>query len=158
MKVEISLPEVVNLFKEIQEHPESFFEMIRVDVRESVDQCLTKMMDLELTQFFGRGVYKRVIGDVNHHNGCYGRRFTLKGIGEVPVKVPKDRNGEFNKFKEKWQQDLPSTVKCLENSIEACFNFFICPEKELISSRTSNIIERLNKEFKRRTKPSDMLK
>ena len=63
----------------------------------------------------------------------------------------------FNAFKDKWQKDLPSAVKCLENSIEACLTFFMCPEEEWISLRTTNIIERLNKEFKRRTKPMEIV-
>ena len=65
--------------------------------------------------------------------------------------------GFFNTFKDKWQKDLPTAVKCLENSIEACLTFFICPEEEWISLRTTNIIERLNKEFKRRTKPMEIV-
>jgi putative transposase len=51
----------------------------------------------------------------------------------------------------------PSGVKCLGNSVEACLTFFICPEEEWISLRTTNIIERLNKEFKRRTKPMEIV-
>ncbi|MBW2083096.1 MAG: transposase, partial [Deltaproteobacteria bacterium] len=47
-------------------------------------------MDMELTDFLGRGRYERVDGESNHRNGSYGRRFTLKGIGEVDVKVPMD--------------------------------------------------------------------
>lgn len=34
MKVKINIPEVVDLFKEIQGHPERHFDMIRVDKRE----------------------------------------------------------------------------------------------------------------------------
>ena len=63
----------------------------------------------------------------------------------------------FSVFKERWQQDLPSAVKCLENSLESCLTYLICPEEEWISLRTTNIIERLNKEFKRRTKPMEIL-
>lgn len=365
MKVEISVPEVVNIFKEIQEQPEKLFEMIRVDVRHSVGEYLSKLMDMELSSFLGRAPYERIEGESNHRNGSYPRRFTLKGIGQVPVEVPRDRKGEFetkviprskryedelrqdlsmmflsgvstrtlsmmserligrsisptevsnaNKelidaverwrnrdlseepikyifldgvnfdmrvdgsvekvpvlvaigvtetrhrrvlgfqagdkesaptwreffkdlkkrgldgsnmvlgvmdglpglekvfkeefpkakvqrcqvhvsrnvlakvpkklkkavaddlrsifyasskqkameffvtFKDKWQKELPSAVKCLENSIEACLTFFMCPEEEWISLRTSNIIERLNKEFKRRTKPMEIV-
>jgi putative transposase len=51
----------------------------------------------------------------------------------------------FTAFKKKWQKDLPSAVKCLENSIDSCLTFFECPEEEWISLRTTNIIERLNK-------------
>ena len=53
----------------------------------------------------------------------------------------------FGIFKERWQHDLPSAVKCLENSIESCLTFFICPKEEWISLRTTNIIERLNKKL-----------
>ncbi|MFH1935530.1 MAG: transposase, partial [Pseudomonadota bacterium] len=65
--------------------------------------------------------------------------------------------GFFDIFREKWQRDLPSAVKCLENSIEACLTYLMCPEEEWISLRTTNIIERLNKEFKRRTKPMEIV-
>lgn len=365
MKVEISVPEVVEIFKEIQEQPERIFEMIRVEIRENVGEYLSKLMDMELTHFLGREWYEHGQGDVNHRNGSYGRNFTLKGIGEVQVEVPRDRKSGFktqviprskryedelrqdlsfmfltgistrtlsmistrligrkispsevsnaNKelieavekwrtrdlsevtikyifldgvnfdmridgsiekvpvlvaigvtetgqklvlgfqagdkesaptwreffkdlkgrgldgskmvlgvmdglpglekvfteefpkakvqrcqvhvarnvlakvprklkkavaddmrsifyasskekameffdiFRERWQQDLPSAVKCLENSIEACLTFFICPEEGWISLRTTNIIERLNKEFKRRTKPMEIV-
>jgi putative transposase len=63
----------------------------------------------------------------------------------------------FAIFKEKWEKDLPSAVKCLENSIQSCLTFFICPEEEWISLRTTNVIERLNKEFKRRTRPMEIV-
>jgi putative transposase len=365
MKVEVSVPEVVSLFKEIQGQPDKLFEMIRVDIREGVGDYLSKLMDLELTQFLGRERYEHGQGEVNHRNGSYDRNFTLKGIGEIQVEVPRDRGSEFktqiiprskqyeddlredlsfmfltgvstrtlsmisnrlmgrkisptevsnaNKglidaverwrtrdpsgekikyifldgvnfdmridgsvekvpvlvaigvtetglklvlgfqagdkesaptwreffkdlkkrgfdgsnmvvgvmdglpglekvfkeefpkakvqrcqvhvsrnvlakvpeklkkavaddmrsifyasskkkameffdiFKRKWQRELPSAVKCLENSIESCLTFFICPEDEWISLRTTNIIERLNKEFKRRTKPMEIV-
>jgi putative transposase len=365
MKVEISVPEVMSIFKEIQQKPENIFEMIRVEIKESVGEYLSRLMDLERTEFLGRQRYEHVQGDANHRNGSYSRSFTLKGIGAVKVEVPRDRKGEFetrviprskqyeielrqnlslmfltgistralsmmserligrkvsptevsnaNKeligaaekwrtrdlsgeptkyvfldgvnfdmridrsiekvpvlvaigvaktgrkrvlgfqagdkesaptwreffkdlknrgldgrdmilgamdglpglekvfkeefpkakvqrcqvhvvrnvlakvpkklkravaddirsifyasskskameffeiFKQKWQKDLPSAVKCLENSIEACLTFFICPEEEWISLRTTNIIERLNKEFKRRTKPMEIV-
>jgi putative transposase len=365
MKVEISVPEVMSIFKEIQQKPENIFEMIRVEIKESVGEYLSKLMDLERTEFLGRQRYEHAQGDTNHRNGSYSRSFTLKGIGAVKVEVPRDRKGEFetrviprskqyeielrqnlslmfltgistralsmmserligrkvsptevsnaNKelivaaekwrtrdlsgepikyvfldgvnfdmridrsiekvpvlvaigvaktgrkrvlgfqagdkesaptwreffkdlknrgldghdmilgamdglpglekvfkeefpkakvqrcqvhvvrnvlakvpkklkravaddirsifyasskskameffeiFKQKWQKDLPSAVKCLENSIEACLTFFICPEEEWISLRTTNIIERLNKEFKRRTKPMEIV-
>jgi putative transposase len=365
MKVEISVPEVVSVFKEIQEKPEKLFEMIRVDVRQSVGEYLSELMTTELTHFLGREAYERMEGEVNHRNGSYPREFTLKGVGKVDVKVPRDRKGEFKTqviprskryedeirqdlsmmfltgistrtlsmmserligrrvsptqvsnanreligavenwrerdlskesfkymfldgvnfdmridgsvekvpvlvaigvtetghkkvlgfqagdkesaatwrefikdlkrrgvsskdmvlgimdglpglekvfkeefpeakvqrcqvhvsrnvlakvprklkkavaddlrsifyasskkkamkffglFKEKWEKELPSAVKCLEKSIDACLTFFMCPEEEWISLRTTNIIERLNKEFKRRTKPMEIV-
>ena len=49
MKLEVSVPEVVEIFKEIQEQPEKVFEMIRVDMRDTVGQYLTQLMRAELT-------------------------------------------------------------------------------------------------------------
>lgn len=62
-----------------------------------------------------------------------------------------------NQFNEHWQKDAPSAVKCLQNSLDSCLTFFDFPEEELISLRTSNVIERLNKEFRRRTKPMEIV-
>jgi len=54
------------------------------------------LMDMELDHFLGRKRYERTGGeDPNHRNGSYDRGFTLKGIGPVGVKVPRDRRGRF---------------------------------------------------------------
>jgi putative transposase len=53
------------------------------------------MMNAELSHFLGREPYERSPGESNHRNGSYGRNFTLKGIGDVNVHVPRDRKGEF---------------------------------------------------------------
>jgi len=117
MKIEISVPEVVNIFKEIQQSPEKLFEMIRVDVRESVGRYLSEMMNVELSDFLGREPYERKEdGQSNYRNGSYGRRFTLKGIGEVGVKVPRDRNGQFRSHiipRGKQYEDLIRQELCL---------------------------------------------
>jgi putative transposase len=65
--------------------------------------------------------------------------------------------GFFKEFKVKYEKDFPSAFKSLSNSIESCLSFFEFPEEEWISLRTTNVIERLNKEFKRRTKPMEIL-
>ena len=63
----------------------------------------------------------------------------------------------FESFSNRWAKELPSAVKCLERSITQCLTFFQFPKDEWISLRTTNIIERLNKEFKRRTKPMEIV-
>jgi len=45
----------------------------------------------------------------------------------------------------------------LTKFLDSCLTFFDFPEEEWISLRTSNVIERLNKEFKRRTKPMEIV-
>ena len=95
MKLEVSVSEIADIFKEIQERPGQLFEMIRLDIREVVGKYLTAMMNAELTHYLGREPYARVVGNGNHRNGSYGRGFALKGVGEVHVDIPRDRNGEF---------------------------------------------------------------
>ena len=95
MKMEITVTEVLDLINEIKHKPESLFEMIRANVQETVGQYLSVLMDTEMTQFLGRNRYERCEGKRNHRNGSYERKFTLKGIGPVDIKVPRDRKGEF---------------------------------------------------------------
>jgi putative transposase len=96
MKLELSLTEVKDIFNSIQSQPEKIFDMLRVDVKESIGQYLSGLMRVELTHFLGREHYERCDNDVNHRNGTYERSFTLKKLGDVDVKVPRDRNGEFS--------------------------------------------------------------
>jgi putative transposase len=95
MKIEITVAEVFDLINEIKQRPQSLFEMIRANVQETVGQYLSSLMDSEMTGFLGRDRYERCKGDNNHRNGSYDRKFTLKGIGSVDLKVPRDRKGEF---------------------------------------------------------------
>ncbi len=94
MKVEISVPEVIQVFKEIQEQPEKILEMVRVEMPKAVGNYLSEMMRLEITRFLGRRPYERA-EESNHRNGSYARSFALKGIGAVAVKVPRDRKGAY---------------------------------------------------------------
>ena len=71
MKLEISVPEVVNIFKGIKDQPEPLYEMIRTDIRQTIGQYFSELMDVELTHFLGRNRYERRGEDVNHRNGCY---------------------------------------------------------------------------------------
>jgi putative transposase len=95
MKLDVSVTEVVELFKEIQKTPEKLFEMMRLDIREIAGEYLSSLMDAELTIHLGRDRYKRCRIEVNHRNGSYPRQFTLKGIGEVGVRIPRDRKNTF---------------------------------------------------------------
>ena len=95
MKMEMSVAEAMELINEIRQQPDSLFEMIRGTVKENVGKYLSELMDSELTSFLGRDRYERIAGVSNHRNGSYGRKYTLKGIGEVAVTVPRDRKGKF---------------------------------------------------------------
>lgn len=114
MKMEITVAEVFDLIKQIQHQSEGLFEMIRVNVKESVGRYLSELMNAELTHFLGRDPYERVEAQSNHRNGSYGRHFTLKGIGEVAVRIPRDRKAAFKtqviprskQYEDELRQDL----------------------------------------------------
>jgi putative transposase len=96
MKVEISVAEMTEVFKEIQSQPEKILKMIKVDIPRAVGEYLSEVMGIELTRFLGRQPYERIEeAESNHRNGFYPRSFALKGIGEIAVKVPRDRKGEY---------------------------------------------------------------
>lgn len=80
------------------------------------------------------------------------------GMRSIFYASSKEKSKElFVQFKERWEKEVPSAVKCLENSLEACLTFFKFPAEEWQALRTTNIIERLNKEFKRRTKSMEIV-
>lgn len=96
IELSVNVAEVKGYIKELMEAPGKFFSMIRYNVRESVGQYLSELMEAELTFYIGRERYeRRGGGEVNYRNGGYNRRFTLKGIGEVVVNVPRDRKGKY---------------------------------------------------------------
>ena len=95
MNIEITVPEAMELFKSIQASPEQLFEMMRLDIQQIAGDYLSALLDKERDIFLGRDKYERMEGPSNHRNGYYPRKYTLKGIGEVDVSVPRDRNGEF---------------------------------------------------------------
>ena len=85
----------------------------------------------------------------------------------MPERSSKLRSGQLNQaiysdtkvrlIADTERERLHSAVKCLQNSLDSCLTFFDFPEEEWISLRTTNVIERLNKEFKRRTKPMEII-
>ena len=86
------------------------------------------------------------------------KREVADDIRSIFYASSKKKADEFAvQFAAKWEKDLPSAVKCLANSLDACLTFLSFPEEEWISLRTTNVIERLNKEFKRRTKPMEIV-
>jgi putative transposase len=66
MKLKINILEVIGIFKEIQGQTEKLFTMIRSDIRDTVGQYLSELMNAEMTHFLGRKLYERICGEINH--------------------------------------------------------------------------------------------
>ena len=54
-------------------------------------------------------------------------------------------------FVEKYQKIYPTAVECLQRDLEACLTFYAFPKQHWKTIRTSNVIERLFGEVKRRS-------
>lgn len=63
----------------------------------------------------------------------------------------------YSEFEKKWAKEIPSAFKSLETNIENALTFMSFPAEEWLALRTTNPIERLNKEFKRRTKTMEIV-
>ena len=63
----------------------------------------------------------------------------------------------FERFASDYRSTIPSAVSCLRSALEQCLTFYSFPEEEWMGLRTTNAIERVNKEFRRRTKPMEVL-
>ena len=63
----------------------------------------------------------------------------------------------LERFRDKWKAMYPDAVRCLERDFETVTAYLEFPELEWMHLRTTNIIERLHKEFKRRTKPMEIV-
>ena len=63
----------------------------------------------------------------------------------------------LERFNGKWKAMYPDAVKCLARDFEAVTAYLAFPELEWMHLRTTNLIERLHKEFKRRTKPMEIV-
>lgn len=63
----------------------------------------------------------------------------------------------FDRFATDYESTIPSAVGCMRATLDACLTFYSFPEHEWMGLRTTNSIERVNKEFKRRTKPMEVL-
>ncbi len=96
MKLQVSVTELVDLIKEAQMAPARIFEVLGMDIRKQVGDYLSQLMDVERTQVLGREKYQRTDGPSDHRNGSYERTFCMKGIGEVTVRIPRDRDGKFH--------------------------------------------------------------
>ncbi|MHB1646789.1 MAG: hypothetical protein EVG15_08830 [Candidatus Acididesulfobacter diazotrophicus] len=121
MNFNITTQEIKELFLIIKEEPTKLYEMMEVNMQKHIGKYLSKLIDLELTDHLGRKPYQRAkcsLTPKNYRNGSYNRKFLIKRIGEVGIKVPRDRNNEFH------TQVLPKAKrydKRISNDLHAMF-------------------------------------
>lgn len=98
MKIKLNLPDVKETFKAIMKNPESMFELLKIDMKRSCERAVSELIKAELSYFLGRENYERTDRgpeSQNYRNGYYHRNYTVKNIGDLKIKVPRDRLGKF---------------------------------------------------------------
>jgi transposase-like protein len=65
--------------------------------------------------------------------------------------------GAFTNFERKWRTRGPGVVRSLQEGGEELLTFFQFPKRQWKTLRTTNVIERLNEEFRRRVKTQGAL-
>ena len=95
MELKVSVSEAIALIKEVENVPAKILEYIGMNIQKEVGTFLTCLMDQELTHHMGREKYERKEDATDYRNGSYSRTFCIKGIGDVKLKVPRDRDGDF---------------------------------------------------------------
>lgn len=86
-------------------------------------------------------------------------RLRKRVLGQVSAIFKSDDLSEAKmalaKFKERWEKELPEAVTCLKGGFAAASQFFAFPSEHRQRIRTSNGLERLNREIKRRVRSVD---
>jgi len=59
----------------------------------------------------------------------------------------------FHRWAAHWRRKAPNAVACLEADLEQLLSFFDCPREHHVKIRTTNAIERIFREVRRRTRP-----
>lgn len=96
-KITLSLSKVKDTFLLMKENPGLLFENLKKEITVSLSNHLNNLMNAEITLLLGRKPYERslITQSVNYRNGGYERTFAVKGIGELKIVIPRDRQGEY---------------------------------------------------------------
>jgi putative transposase len=132
MELKVSVSEAIALIKEVENVPAKILEFIGMNIQKEVGAFLTNLMDRELTDHVGREKYERKEGSSDYRNGSYTRTFCIKGIGNVEVRVPRDRDGDFQ------TQVLPRGTQYDERITEDIAAMYLTG----ISTRTLSLLSR----------------
>lgn len=90
MKVVVKLRDVVEIVRRFEKAPAEAMGEVIQQVQLGFKLALEQVMDAEIAMYLGSPE-----GQGNKRNGYRSRRFAVKGIGSVELRVPRDRNGRF---------------------------------------------------------------
>lgn len=91
MKVIIKVHDVVELAKRFDASPAQAMRELTAQVKEGVKDTLERLLEAEIELFLGQDAEA-----TNKRNGFRVRTFSLKGVGVLQLRVPRDRLGRFD--------------------------------------------------------------
>jgi len=99
INVSVDVSELKSFVQNLPQIKDQIFELMHLDIRKASSEYLGMLMNMELALFLGRDRYERK-GSVsttsrNYRNGFYQRTFAIKNLGDLSIRVPRDRLGEF---------------------------------------------------------------
>ena len=99
INVAIDVSELKSFVQNLPQLKDQIFDLMHLDIRKASSEYLGRLMNMELALFLGRDRYERK-GSVsttsrNYRNGFYQRTFAIKNLGDLSIRVPRDRLGEF---------------------------------------------------------------
>ena len=98
LKVQISIPELKShalAIREMAMDPMTTLQSLAGDLRGRFEGWMNELMQAELSIHLGRERYERTGSRSNHRNGVRRRRITIKNLGTLELRVPRDRDGSF---------------------------------------------------------------
>jgi len=90
MKIVVKVRDVVTLATLFRESPAAAMQQVTEQMRDAVAATLERVMDAEIDLFLGEPAQRG-----NKRNGYVSRSYGMKGVGEVRLRVPRDRKGAF---------------------------------------------------------------
>ena len=99
INVSVDVSELKSFVQNLPQLKDQIFDLMHLDIRKASSEYLGMLMNMELALFLGRDRYERK-GSVsttsrNYRNGFYQRTFAIKNLGDLSIRVPRDRLGEF---------------------------------------------------------------
>ncbi len=91
-----------------------------------------------------------------HSAGCPSRLLKADYSKMMYADSAEEAMGLRRKFQTKWKAKCPAVAKSLEEAGDKLFTFLAFPPSQWRSLRTTNAIERLQEEFRRRVKVQGM--
>src|ERR1035437_9066150 len=99
INVSVDVSELKAFVQNLPQIKDQIFDLMHLDIRKASSEYLGMLMNMELGLFLGRDRYERK-GSVsttsrNYRNGFYQRTFAIKNLGDLSIRVPRDRLGEY---------------------------------------------------------------